>query len=180
VTVDDKLNVIFNNKLIPTPFTQSPVANAVDNGITDDDEVTVCTSNVSTQGADSSTESHNSMTTLHSASKALPHTAHKAITMAIKVSRQFAISDSGATGHFVMEDAPVTNVRPTRHPVRITCPNGETMSSTHECNLDIPWLPQEMTKAHIVPGLTHSLLISIKKFCDEGCRVIFDKKECRV
>ena len=108
------------------------------------------------------------------------HTAHKLITSSINVSKSLAIGDSGTTGHFVVEDALVTNVRPTQNPVRITCPNGQTIRSTHECNLDIPWLPAAMTDAHIVPGLAHSSLISIKKFCDAGCRVIFDRDECRV
>ena len=34
--------------------------------------------------------------------------------------------------------------------------------------------------AHIVPGLSHSSLISTKVFCDAGCKVVFDEWECRV
>ena len=41
-------------------------------------------------------------------------------------------------------------------------------------------MPHEMTKAHIVPGLAHSSLISTKKFCEVGCKVVFDETECRV
>ena len=37
-----------------------------------------------------------------------------------------------------------------------------------------------MTEAHIVPGLAHASLISTIKFCEAGCKVIFDTKECRV
>ena len=37
-----------------------------------------------------------------------------------------------------------------------------------------------MTEAHIVLGLEHSSLISTKKFCETGCKVVFDEKECRV
>ena len=37
-----------------------------------------------------------------------------------------------------------------------------------------------MTEAHIVPGLTHASLISTRKFCDAGCKVVFDEQECRV
>ena len=51
--------------------------------------------------------------------------------------------------------------------------------STHTCNLDIPWLPHEMTEAHIVPGLAHLSLISAKICFEAGCRVVFDKTECR-
>ena len=41
-------------------------------------------------------------------------------------------------------------------------------------------MPNEMTQAHIVPGLAHSSLISTKVFCDAGCKVAFDEFECRV
>ena len=41
-------------------------------------------------------------------------------------------------------------------------------------------MPHEMTEAHIVPGLAHSSLISTKKFCEAGCKVVFDEEECRV
>ena len=61
----------------------------------------------------------------------------------------------------------------------MTLPNGKIIHSTHTCNLDIPWLPAEMTE-HIVPGLTQFSLISTRQFCDAGCKVIFDKEECRI
>ena len=37
-----------------------------------------------------------------------------------------------------------------------------------------------MTEAHIVPGLAHSSLISIRKFCNAGCKEMLDKDECSV
>ena len=37
-----------------------------------------------------------------------------------------------------------------------------------------------MTEGHTVPGLSHSSMISTRKFCDAGCRVAFDEEECRV
>ena len=37
-----------------------------------------------------------------------------------------------------------------------------------------------MTEAHIVPGFSHSSLISTRKFADTGCKVLFDMNECRV
>ena len=92
----------------------------------------------------------------------------------------YAISDSGATAHFICEGAPVVNVRPATIPLKITLPNGEKIESTHTCNLDIPWMSHAMTQAHIVPGLSHSSLISTKQLCDAGCQVVFDLDECRV
>ena len=76
----------------------------------------------------------------------------------LKVCRavKYAISDSGATGHFLVKDSPVVNKQPTMNPLKITLPNVKVIQSTHTCNLDIPWLPDRMTYAHIVPGLAHA------------------------
>ena len=41
-------------------------------------------------------------------------------------------------------------------------------------------MTDNMTVAHIVPGLSHSSLISTKVFCDAGCKVMFDELECRI
>ena len=48
------------------------------------------------------------------------------------------------------------------------------MHSTHTCTLLLPHLPKAATTAHILPGLSHSLL-SIGKFCDTGMTATFDK-----
>jgi len=40
-------------------------------------------------------------------------------------------------------------------------------------------MPNEMTEAHIVPGLAHALLISTRKFCGAECKVIFGQDEGR-
>ena len=37
-----------------------------------------------------------------------------------------------------------------------------------------------MTNCHIVPGLAHSSLMSTRKFCNAGCKVVFDEDYCRV
>ena len=91
---------------------------------------------------------------------------------------ELAILDSGATGHFLVTGAPAVNVVPAKNPINILLPNGKRIQSTHTCNLDIPWLPAHITEAHIVPGLSHSSLISTQKFCDAGCTVVFDEEEC--
>ena len=39
----------------------------------------------------------------------------------------WAISDSGATGHFVVEGAPVINKQPADNPITITLPSGGTI-----------------------------------------------------
>ena len=43
-----------------------------------------------------------------------------------------------------------------------------------------PWTAQKLREAHIVPGLSHSSLISIKRLCRGGCVVIFKDKICEV
>eukprot|EP00804_Cyclotella_cryptica_P021893 CCRYP_000851-RA/>CCRYP_000851-RA protein AED:0.26 eAED:0.15 QI:0/0/0/1/0/0.33/3/0/868 len=95
-------------------------------------------------------------------------------------SKEFAILDSGATAHFIVQGANVLNQKTTSHPLRIKLPDGSFITSTHTCNLNIPWLPVSMTEAHIVPGLTHSSLVATKKFCDAGCKVLFDANVCHI
>ena len=93
---------------------------------------------------------------------------------------EYAISDSGAIGHFLVKGALATNLQVADNPISINVPNGKSMTSTHTCNLDIPWLPNHVTEANIVTGLAHASLISTRKVCDAGCKVIFDTNKCRV
>ena len=90
---------------------------------------------------------------------------------------KFAISDSGAAAYFLVEGAPIINMREAENPITIKLPDVSLIYSTHIGNLDIPWMPDSMTVAHIVPGLSHSSLISTKVFCDAGCKVMFDEWE---
>jgi hypothetical protein len=90
------------------------------------------------------------------------------------------ISDSGATGHFLQHDAPVTNKQAAVNPIKITLPDGNKIQSTHTCNLDIPWLPDAITAGHIVPKLKHTSLLATRQFCDNGCEVTFTKKSCKI
>ena len=41
-------------------------------------------------------------------------------------------------------------------------------------------MPKKAKEAHVVPGLSHSSLISIKKLCKGGCEVKFKEKTCEV
>ena len=91
-----------------------------------------------------------------------------------------AIADAGATGHFVLPSTPVTDISPATKPLAINLTDGETIKSTHTCKLEIPWLPDESKISHIVPGLVHSSLVSIKFLCDAGCKVIYERYTCNV
>lgn len=158
----------------------------------EDDDETVVTSNVSTNAAKDNRPpeqpAHQPMwkkgqawTKLMQANNIRedtnPNSFKKSyITRAVK----WAVSDSGATSHFMLEGAPVVNKQIAKHPITVTLPDSTKLHSTHTCNLDIPWLPSHITEAHIIPGMTHSSLISTRKFCNAGCRVVFDLTECRV
>ena len=91
-----------------------------------------------------------------------------------------AVADAGATVHFVLPGTPVTNIKIARHLLKINLPDGDCLTSTHTCTLDIPWLINDAKEDHIVPGLAHATLISIKILCDAGCKVTYDDDECRV
>ena len=95
-------------------------------------------------------------------------------TAQIKIAVDMAIADAGATAHFAIPGAPVINKKIASNPLTINLPDGEQLHSTHTCELDIPWLPQAARIAHIIPGIQHTSLISIKVLCDMGCKVSYD------
>ena len=86
---------------------------------------------------------------------AATHTSYT--TAQLKIAKNMAVADAGATGHFVLPGTPVINIKIERHPLKINLPDGDCLTSTHTYTLDIPWLPKEAKEAHIVPDLdTHS------------------------
>ena len=101
-------------------------------------------------------------------------------TTKLKKAVEWAFSDSGTTGDFVVDGPAVVNIRLVTHPIKIILPNIKIIISTHTCNLIISWLPGIMPEAHIVPGLAHLSLILTQTFCDTGCKVMFDEDNCRV
>ena len=109
---------------------------------------------------------------------AVTHTNYT--TAQLKIAKNMAVADAGATGHFVLPDTPITNVKVARHPLKIKLPDRDCLTSTHTCTLDIPWLPNDAKEAQVVPRLAHASLISIKILCDSGCKVTYDDDECRV
>eukprot|EP00804_Cyclotella_cryptica_P009929 CCRYP_017362-RA/>CCRYP_017362-RA protein AED:0.45 eAED:0.27 QI:0/0/0/0.5/1/1/2/0/554 len=151
----------------------------------DDDEATDIASNDSCkQDSDqltaTMTDSSNDDTSVASTDaclQVLPLTVTQSTTTQ---HQHYAIFDSGATAHFLVDGDHVVNRHPALKPLTIRPPNGKHIVSTHTCNLDLPWLPHSITEAHIVPGLSHSSLISTQKFCDAGCRVTLDQHACRI
>jgi hypothetical protein len=90
------------------------------------------------------------------------------------------VEDAGATGNFMLLGAPVTKISPTKAPIIINLPDGSQIKSTHTCEIDNPDLPNAARQAHIVPGLAHTSLVSIKMLCDAGCIVAYDNNDCKV
>ena len=91
----------------------------------DDDDITIVTSNVSTQPP---YEIAGSAT-------------HRQIN--------HAIADSGATQIFVMEGTPVVNKCPTSLPLKVALADGCHVMSTHMCDIAINGLPTVLT-GHII------------------------------
>ena len=67
------------------------------------------------------------------------------ITIKLEKAVNWALSDSGATGHFLVNGSTAVNIRSATHPIRIILPNGKVIMSTHIYNLDIPWLLDVIT-----------------------------------
>ena len=85
---------------------------------------------------------------------------------------KYTLSDSGASSQFLIKGLSAVNIEIAEYTIAIKLPDGRIISLTHTCNLDVPWLPRKMTEARVVPGFEHSSLISTKKLCEEGCKVL--------
>ena len=94
--------------------------------------------------------------------------------------KNWAILDSGATSHFLITQAPANNIRPALKPITARLPNGSTITSTKQCELDISGLPKNAREAHIIPGLANYSLVSVTKLCNAGCEVNFTKIGCTI
>ena len=82
------------------------------------------------------------------------------------------VADSGATNHFfdhkqmVHLNSPLINVNKHHKPISAILPNGETITSTHKAEIDIPGLPLTARIAYIFPHLASGSLIYIGQLCD--------------
>ena len=122
------------------------------------------------------------MTTSQSQSAIVPKTVETANKVAnpIQISKQLGISYAGATGHFLQLCTPAKNERTTNNPISTSQPDGGKLESTHECETKNPKLSQAERAAHIVPGLAHTSLISIKMLIDAGCKVTYNTEHLKV
>jgi hypothetical protein len=99
---------------------------------------------------------------------------------ALNTVSKFAIADSGATSNFFTTDAPVHNIRPACHPIKVKIPNGNQLESTHVFEIAIPGLPPEASIGHIIPGMKGHSLVSLVQLCRAGCIVYMDKNQMSI
>ena len=76
------------------------------------------------------------------------------------------IADTGASATMADMTTQLTNIRKGKESITIQMPTNATTMSTKEGNLPLP-LPEQATKAHIVPTFTKTL-ISIPQVVDAG------------
>ncbi len=102
------------------------------------------------------------------------------VTMTAQNISQWAILDSGASSHFLLSSAPVTDKEIATNPLQIKLPNGATIQSSHTANIALPQLPPMARIAHVVPGLSSHSLVSVVKLCNAGCEVKLTDISCEV
>ena len=132
--------------------------------ILDDDDITVHTSNVSSQP--------------QSVCHAVGHIAQVALAGACSDDTPpLSIADSGATQIFVMDGTPVINRRPMTRPLKVALADERIVTSTHMCDIAIDGLPTLLT-GHIIPDLSIASLFGIRVLTEVGCEVTFTTTAC--
>ena len=96
----------------------------------------------------------------------------------LAIPKTHAFIDSGASSMFIMDGAPVTNIKTALNPLKVRAAQGAKIETTHTCDVNIAGLPT--LPGHILPELAQASLILVRVLCNAGCQVIFDDQECRV
>ena len=86
----------------------------------------------------------------------------------------YAIADTGTTVHFLTQNAPCEEITKSQDVIKVGIPNGQTMTSYVTTTLRHSKLSPNATTAHIFTNI-QKLLLSISKFCDDGCTCTFTK-----
>ena len=90
-----------------------------------------------------------------------------------------AIADMGASQHYLHGKAPISNFNANGTPTLVNTANGQSIQSTGQAKLLLPNLPPGSKDCHIMPSFTNNLL-SLGKFCNAGCTVIFTDTNVKV
>lgn len=59
-------------------------------------------------------------------------------------------------------------------------PDGTALQSSKCVQLNLPNVPPQACKAHVLPGLAHASLLSLGVLCDNGCTATFDNKKVTI
>ena len=86
---------------------------------------------------------------------------------------EHATADAGATGHFLKPDSHFVNKRCAANKVRVLSAEKSATMSDFKCNCDAPQLPLDATEANIMSATWAHNSLSIAKFCDNECEVLF-------
>ncbi len=86
-------------------------------------------------------------------------------------SNSTTVLDSGATLHFIWQEDKLPIFGPTHK--RVQMPNGGTEVVSHRAKLPYSTLSNKAREVHVLPALTHHLLLSIPTLVDESYRTIF-------
>ena len=79
-----------------------------------------------------------------------------------------AIIDSGCSGNYLRDDAPVVNKNMNAPRITAGTPNGSTIQSSCSALLTDTALPTHARKSTLFPGLTNLSLLSVGQFADAG------------
>ena len=94
--------------------------------------------------------------------------------------KNWAVLDSGATGNFLVTDAPLSEKQETTQPLTASLPDGNKLRSTHTGLINVPRLPRSGRIGHVIPGLSRYSLVSVVVLCNAGCDVMFTKIDVTV
>lgn len=86
------------------------------------------------------------------------------------------IADTGASGLYLKPGGPHEKGEPQGPPITVGLPDGSQLTSSRNAQLALTKLPAAARAAHVLPGLAHSLLLSIEKMCGAGCTTLFHQQ----
>ena len=113
----------------------------------------------------------------HKINNVLQKRNHLSVTPPLPVVK----ADSGASKHYfrIQDVALLDNVKSASGPT-VFLPNNEALQATKEGNLPIPQLSNNGKKAHIIPTLTNTSLLSLGQLCDDNCTIVLRKPDLQV
>ena len=90
-----------------------------------------------------------------------------------------AIANTGASHRYCHGKAPTTTFTSTETPTLVNIANGQRIQSIGQAKLLLPNLPPGTEDCHIMSSFANNLL-SMGRFCNAGCTVIFTGTNVKV